>query len=109
MANPPRADDGVTQAVRRVRLAAGSLAGPLDVFAVVAAAAQALPDALNPALEKLAPSPFAGLGGLLGTLKIQEPSGGSAAAGRSNTRRPPTRAAATGAAPAGAAAVPAPT
>src|SRR3982750_2107877 len=63
MAGPSPADDGLAQAVRRVRLAAGSLAGPLDVWTIAVAAAQAVPDVLDPALERLTPSPFAGLAG----------------------------------------------
>src|SRR5947208_11185920 len=66
MAGPSPADDGLAQAVRRVRLAAGSLAGPLDVWTIAVAAAQAVPDVLDPALERLTPSPFAGLAGLVG-------------------------------------------
>jgi hypothetical protein len=84
MASQPRADDGVKEAVRRVRLAAGSFAGPLDAFTIAAAVAQGLPDVLNPALEQLAPSPFGGLEGLLGGVTQQ----GAAAPGRSGPKRP---------------------
>src|SRR3954469_23562097 len=65
MADPSPPEHGLTQAVRRARLPPGSLAGPLDLWAVAVAAAQAVPDVLDPALERLTPSPYAGLAGLL--------------------------------------------
>src|SRR5437763_15398706 len=102
MAEPSPAD-GVVQAVRRVRLAAGSLAGPLDAFTVVAAAARALPGVLSPTLAKLTTSPYAGLAGLLGAAGV--PSGaespGRAAAGRAAVSAP--RSAPAAAAPVGVA------
>src|SRR5256885_2178884 len=103
MAGPSPADDGLAQAVRRVRLAAGSLAGPLDVWTIAVAAAQAGPGGVRSALARLAPPPLARVARLVGDGGA--PHGGGAAGGAARPR-PAAAAPGTPAAPAAPAAAP---